>query len=230
MNMRSPCLLLLVLVLSISSSRAQTALVNGREGSLVFSGGKDSAYTSLVYKDPQGKILRVFQDGISFNYEKSSTDDLSPDKKYFFVNFSEQGDPEESSGQAGESDEYMCAFVHMENGCVETVETGQVCGGKWDSSGSWVGLDGTALGQIDYAKPTAGKLFQQYSAGDRSSTDVTPRVDAYLLEGTTFDNVLACDPVNATNKASYEGLLKLLERDKDELDADKVKQALKSAM
>lgn len=196
----------------------------------MFSGGKDGAYASLVYKDRQSRIFHVFQDGVSFSYEKSSAEELSPDKKYFFVNFSEQGDLEDSSGQASESDEYMCAFVRMENGCVETVETGQVCGGKWDKSGSWVGLDGTVFGQIDYAKPTAGKLFLQYSAGNRSSTDVTPRVDAYLLEGTTFDNILACDPVNTMNKASYEGLLKLLERDKDALDADKVKQALKSVM
>lgn len=130
MNMSGLCLLLLLAALSVSSSHAQTTLASGSGGSLVFSGGKDGAYASLVYKDRQGKMLHVFQDGMSFNYEKSSAEELSPDKKYFFVNFSEQGDLEDSSGQASESDEYMCAFVRMENGCVETVETGQVCGGK----------------------------------------------------------------------------------------------------
>jgi len=80
----------------------------------------------------------------------------------------------------------------------------------WRSSLSINGYD------LTKDSPTVDKVYKDYASGRKDLIQVSsPRVLAYFLEGTTFDNILACDPPREKNKKIYSDVLTLLERDGD---------------
>jgi hypothetical protein len=219
----------LLSVLSFTTFHAEAIRISDAEGAgdLVFSNAVDDTYTSLYYENSQGGRLDIFDGGLEFNYDEESDAYLSPDKTHFFVNFSETSSIEDGASSTFVSKEYMCAFVRMSDGCVVQVETGGICGGKWDATSQWVGIDGSIIRDLDMNPPTVSTVFREYSARIKdASAHSSPRILKYLPEGTAFDNLLACDPVSARNQKSYEKLLNLLQRDGDSTNAKKVSKAM----
>ena len=206
--------LVLLFVVALTSIQSWAASIQGVSGSLVYSGGTDGNFNSLVYKDKSGNILRVFDEGLNFNYDsRYDASNLSPDKTYSVVHFSESG---VLSGDAGTHTMYLCAFVRMSDGCVVSVETGEQCDGEWSGARQWHSSISNTSDYLLKNAPTVDKIYKDYASGRKDLTQVSsPRILAYFSEGTTFDNLLACDPPREANKKTYADLLTLLQRDDD---------------
>ncbi|WP_306716771.1 hypothetical protein [Burkholderia dolosa] len=182
----------------------------------------NNAYRSLRFKRPNGTMFTHFDEGLRF-YE-SGTNSLSPDKQYSIVNFSAEGDLADSSGVSVHS-EYLCAFVRMKDGCVVHVAQDAVCGGEWRPPHQW----SVNIEPIFDNSPNAADVYAAYSSKHKSGYQTSqPPVLAYLAEGTTFDNLLACDPPSASNRSAYSKLLIQLQRDGDTENTVKLKKILTS--
>ncbi len=218
--------LVLLFVFILVSTQLRAASVQEGSGSLVYSDGVDGNFNSLVYKTNSGGILRVFDEGLSFNYDsRYDAGNLSPDKAYSVVQFSESG----VGAQQEPEKIYLCAFVRMSDGCVVNVESGEQCGGEWSGARRW---SSSISSVVDYSfkeAPTVEKIYKDYESGRKDLTQVSsPRVLAYFLEGTTFDNLLACDPPRDTNKKTYTDMLALLQRDNDTKNLERLRVAMSS--
>ena len=200
--------------------------IQGEPGSLIYSGGVDGNFNSLVYKTNSGNILRIFDVGLSFNYESlADANNVSPDKTYSVVHFSETGVDEQNRIEKI----YMCAFVRMNDGCVVNVESGEQCGGEWSGARHWSSSINSVSDYSFKEAPTVSKIYKDYESGFKDLNQISsPRIRAYFLEGTTFDNLLVCDPPNDSNKNAYTAMLALLQRDGDTKNTEKLKAALKS--
>jgi hypothetical protein len=197
----------------LTSTKLMATTIQGVSGLLLYSDGVDGDYKSLVYKTNAGSILRIFDEGLSYNYNsKYDAGNLSPDKAYSVVHFSEMG--EEYEGRSNTI--YLCAFVRMSDGCVVNVSAGEQCGGGWVAPSLW--RSSLSINGYDLTKdlPTVDKVYKGYASGRKDLIQVSsPRVLAYFLEGTTIDNLLACDPPRDVNKKIYSDMLMLLESDGD---------------
>ncbi len=218
--------LVLLFVLILVSTQLRAASVQGGSGALVYSDGVDGNFNSLVYKTNLGGVLPIFDERLNFNYDsRYDSSNLSPDKAYSVVQFSESG----VGAQQEPEKIYLCAFVRMSDGCVVNVESGEQCGGEWIGARRW---SSSISSVIDYSfkeAPTVEKLYRDYESGRKDLTQVSsPRVLAYFSEGTTFDNLLACDPPRDTNKKTYTDMLALLQRDGDTKNLERLKAAMSS--
>ncbi|MGF6098834.1 hypothetical protein [Pseudomonas sp. 18175] len=219
--MKSFVLFLFCLMVSfrlVAASNQSTA------GTLVYSDGVGQEFRSLDYKTRSGRVLKIFDEGLRFSYDSQHDKAISPNKAYSVVHFSEEG--------VGESDarpdtKYLCAFVRMVDGCVVNVSAGEQCGGEWSTSSLWLSQQSNSGYDFSNDSPTVEGVYRDYMSGRKDQFKVTtPRVLAYLLEGTTFDNILACDPPSNLNIKTYNEMLMSLERDGDSHNFLKLRNAL----
>ena len=180
------------------------------------------AYQALYFKRSDGAMFTPFDEGLRF-YEPDANS-LSPDKQYSIVNFSAEGDLADSSGVSGHS-EYLCAFVRMKDGCVVHVARDAVCGGEWRAPHHW----SINIEPIFDNSPNAADIYAAYSSKHKTGYQISqPPILAYLAEGTSFDNLLACDAPSAYNRSAYLKLLVQLQSDGDAENAGKLKNAMTS--
>ncbi|WP_131723243.1 MULTISPECIES: hypothetical protein [Burkholderia] len=213
-------LFLFLAVLSVCV-RAQVN-VPGESSVLEYANRGHDAYQSLRFKRKDGAMFAPFDEGLRF-YEPG-TNSLSPDKQYSVVNFSAEGELADSSGVSVRS-EYLCAFVRMRDGCVVHVAKDAICGGEWQPPHQW----SVNIEPIFDNPPNAAEIYAAYSSKHKNGYQTSqPPILAYLVEGTTFDNLLACDPPSAGNRSAYSKLLVQLQRDGDTEDAAKLKKILTS--
>ncbi|WP_143135249.1 hypothetical protein [Burkholderia ubonensis] len=211
------------LLLAVLSACVQAQVsVSGESSVLEYTNRGHNAYQSLRFKRPDGTMFTPFDEGLRF-YDPG-TNSLSPDKQYSIVNFSAEGDLADSSGVSVHS-EYMCAFVRMKDGCVVHVAQDAVCGGEWRPPHQW----SVNIEPIFDNPPNAADIYAAYSSKHKSGYQTSqPLILAYLAEGTTFDNLLACDPPSAGNRSAYSKLLVQLQRDGDTENVAKLKKILTS--
>ncbi|WP_157652981.1 hypothetical protein [Burkholderia ubonensis] len=211
------------LLLAVLSACVQAQVsVSGESSVLEYTNRGHNAYQSLRFKRPDGTMFTPFDEGLRF-YDPG-TNSLSPDKQYSIVNFSAEGDLADSSGVSVHS-EYMCAFVRMKDGCVVHVAQDAVCGGEWRPPHQW----SVNIEPIFDNPPNAADIYAAYSSKHKSGYQTSqPVILAYLAEGTTFDNLLACDPPSAGNRSAYSKLLVQLQRDGDTENVAKLKKILTS--
>lgn len=211
------------LLLAVLSACVQAQVsVSGESSVLEYTNRGHDDYRSLRFKRPDGTMLTSFDVGLRF-YDPG-TNSLSPDKQYSIVNFSAEGDLADSSGVSVHS-EYLCAFVRMKDGCVVHVAQDAVCGGEWRPPHRW----SVNIEPIFDNPPNAAEIYAAYSSKHKSGYQTSqPAILAYLAEGTTFDNLLACDPPSAGNRDAYSKLLVQLQRDGDTENAAKLKKILTS--
>ncbi len=211
--------LLLFLAILPACVQAQVT-VSGELSVLQHTNSGQDAYQALHFKRPDGTVFTPFDEGLRF-YEPGMNS-LSPDKQYSIVNFSAEGDLADSSGVSVHS-EYLCAFVRMNDGCVVHVAQDAVCGGEWRLPHQW----SVSIEPIFDNPPNATDIYAAYSSKHKAGYQISqPPILAYLAEGTSFDNLLACDPPRARNRSSYLKLLAQLQRDGDAENANKLKKAL----
>ncbi|WP_177314372.1 hypothetical protein [Burkholderia ubonensis] len=211
------------LLLAVLSACVQAQVSGSGEPSVLeYTNRGHNAYRSLRFKRPDGTMFTPFDEELRF-YEPG-TNSLSPDKQYSIVNFSAEGDLADSSGVSVHS-EYLCAFVRMKDGCVVHVAQDAVCGGEWRPPHQW----SVNIEPILDNPPNAADIYAAYSSKYKSGYQTSqPPILAYLAEGTTFDNLLACDPPSAGNRSDYSKLLVQLQRDGDTENAAKLKKILTS--
>lgn len=201
--------------------QAQVSVSSG-SSALEYANGGQNVYRSLRIKRPDGTVFTPFDEGLSFY--KPDANSLSPDRQYSIVSFSAEGDLDDSSGVSVHT-EYMCAFVRMKDGCVVHVAQDAVCGGEWHPPHQW----SINIEPIFDNPPNVADTYAAYTSKFKSGNQVSqPPILAYLAEGTTFDNLLACDPPNAGNRSAYSKLLVQLQRDGDTENAVKLKKILSS--
>ncbi|MBU9679456.1 hypothetical protein KTF37_21650 [Burkholderia multivorans] len=194
--------------------------VSGESSVLEYANGGNNVYRSLRFKRPDGTVFTPFDEGLSFY--KPGANSLSPDRQYSIVSFSAQGDLDDSSGVSVQT-EYLCAFVRMKDGCVVHVAQDAVCGGEWHPPHQW----SINIEPIFDNPPNAADTYASYAAKHKNGYQVSqPPILAYLAEGTTFDNLLACDPPNSDNRSIYLKLLIKLQGDGDTENAAKLKKIL----
>ncbi|QEO27212.1 hypothetical protein [Xanthomonas translucens] len=207
--------------LSVTSvAQSQPLKLEGQFGTLVYSNKKSETYDSIVYEKKQGGRVKPFEDSLIFTPEAQ---DLSPDRSYAVVNFSEHGNLE-GGGKVIEQSKYMCAFIRMSDGCVVRVEEGEICGGTWENPSKWTTPGKNGKVDLESSTPKAVKIYSAYASGHKDGSQVSvPRILAYLPEGTTIDNLLACDPPTDSNAQTYSNFFMLLKRDGDIENAEKVR-------
>lgn len=214
----------LVFFVILISTPLRAAVVKGEVGSLVYSDGVDGDFNSLVYENKSGPILRVFDEGLNFNYDsRYDSGSMSPGKTHSVVHFSETGYGLQQKSET----RYLCAFVRMSDGCIVNVEAGDDCDGQWSESERWISSSGNVRDDFLKNAITSSEVYENYRSGIRDSTRVsTPRILAYLSEGTAFDNLLACDPPGLGNMETYTAMLRLLTRDGDTENSEKLTRAI----
>lgn len=199
------------------------ANISEAPGALMYSDESDGAYNSLVFRNRDGRIVRAFDVGLKYGFYG---DQLSPDKSYSVVNFSESG-VLSGDGESKSYDIYLCAFVRMSDGCITAVESGEQCGGEWISPSRWVSPLGDGNESLFNSPPSIEKVLKDYNSGRKDRSQISnPKVMAYLLEGTSFQNLLVCDPPGVSNKSSYEEFQSKLRRDGDAVNAKALEDAL----
>ncbi|WP_141723387.1 hypothetical protein [Burkholderia sp. A2] len=213
----------LFLFLAVLSAYVQAQVsVSDESNALQYTNREHNAYRTIHFKRQDGTIFTPFDEGLRF-YEPD-TNSLSPDKQYSIVNFSAEGDLADSSGVPVHS-EYLCAFVRMKDGCVVHVAQDAVCGGEWRAPHQW----SVNIEPIFDNPPNAADIYAAYSSKHKNGYQSSqPPILAYLAEGTSFDNLLACDPPSTGNRSAYSKLLAQLQRDGDAENADKLKKTLTS--
>ncbi|WP_199541979.1 hypothetical protein [Paraburkholderia kururiensis] len=213
----------LFLFLAVLSAHVQAQVnVSGESGALEYANRGHNAYRSLLFKRPDGAMFTPFDEGLRF-YEPG-TNSLSPDKQYSIVNFSAEGDLADSNSVSVHS-EYLCAFVRMKDGCVVHVAQDAICGGEWRPPHQW----SVNIEPIFDNPPNAADVYADYSSKHKSGYQTSqPPILAYLAEGTTFENLLACDPPSSGNRSAYSKLIVKLQRDGDTENAAKLKKILTS--
>lgn len=179
-----------------------------------------TATRSLRFKRPDDTMFSAFDEGLRFY--KPGANSLSPDRQYSIVSFSAEGGVDDSSGVSVLT-EYLCAFVRMKDGCVVHVAQDAVCGGEWHPPHQW----SINIEPIFDNPPNSADTYAVYASKYKGGYQVSqPPILAYLAEGTTFDNLLACDPPNAGNRSAYSKLLVQLRGDGDTENAAKLKRIL----
>jgi hypothetical protein len=213
----------LFMLLAVLSACVQAQVsVSGGSSVLEYANGGRNVYQSLRFKRPDGTMFTPFDEGLRFY--KPGANSLSPDRQYSIVSFSAEGDLDDSSGVSAHT-EYLCAFVRMRDGCVVHVAQDAVCGGEWYPPHQW----SINIEPIFDNPPNAAETYVAYTSKYKSGNQVSqPPILAYLAEGTSFDNLLACDPPNAGNRNAYSKLLVQLQGDGDTENAAKLKEILNS--
>ncbi|WP_341522387.1 hypothetical protein AABC73_02880 [Pseudomonas sp. G.S.17] len=211
-------------------TKLHASVVEGVSGTLIYSEGAGGSYNSLVYKSRNGMLLHVFDEGLKFDYDgRYDEGNLSPDKNYSIVYFTESGFLSGDNDAKGkEYKYYLCAFVRMADGCVLSVETGQQCDGEWDEAGRWNSSIESNDGHLPRHPITVDKIYEDYISGSKDTVQVSaPKILAYFPEGTSFDNLLACDPPRKENVAIYGELMVLLGKDGDFVNFEKLKAIMR---
>ncbi|WP_156966969.1 hypothetical protein [Paraburkholderia ferrariae] len=213
----------LFMFLAVLSACVQAKVsVSGGSSVLKYANGGHNVYRPLRFKRPDGTMFTPFDEGL--NFYKLGTNSLSPDRQYSIVSFSAEGDLTDSSGVSAHT-EYLCAFVRMKDGCVVHVAQDAVCGGEWHPPHQW----SINIEPIFDSPPNVADTYSAYVSKYKSGNQISrPPILAYLAEGTSFGNLLACDPPNAGNRSTYSKLLVKLQRDGDTENAAKLKKILSS--
>lgn len=211
-----------VIVFFLGNVSASESL-RGVGGSLLFEDGLNEGFQRVVYKMASGEILTPFDVGLFFYY---SLESLSPDKKKSVVQFSGKGVLEDATGGLvkGRSS-YMCAFIRMTDGCIVQVAEGEVCGGSWSDSGDWVTSTYVDGKHFFEGGPSVTEVYKQYMKKNKQLGGGA-RFYSILQEGTSIENILACDPLQDNNKNIYFNLLKALQVDGDISEAVKLERLL----
>lgn len=181
--------------------------------------------TLLVYTLPDGNTLQIFDHGLDFHYDADVfSNHRSPDRLFAMVPFSVSGTlfDEEVSEQAPVTLN-LCAFVRLNDGCITSVATGSQCGGDWAENHRWSSSLQENNAHLFENKTKIKEVYENYASRTNDGTRLSsPRVLSYLLEGTAFDNLLACDPPTPRNRNIYIKLRERLQSEGDFENSSKI--------
>jgi len=183
----------------------------------------------LIYKSAKGETYKVFDHGLNFHYNlKDQSSHNSTDGLYSIIPFSEIGtqeidDDNDTSSNPQEVTFYLCAFIRLSDGCITRTETGEQCGGEWGDGHTWHSRLYRDNSYLFESNTTAENVYRDYSSRRLDSIIVSsPRILAYLMEGTAFDNLLTCDPPTTKNVQTYIELRDALQADGDMENSGKI--------
>ncbi|WP_285960489.1 hypothetical protein [Pseudomonas tohonis] len=197
--------------------------LRGVGGSLLFENRLNEGFQHIVFKTPFGKTFAPFDTGFLFYY---SLESLSPDKTKSVVQFSGQGILEDATGvPIEERSIYMCAFIRMTDGCIAHVAEGEICGGGWNDQVTGP-LPHMLMVKIFSTIAPASARFTNNTWRKNTQPGSEVRLYSLLQEGTSIENIFACDPLQDNNRTVYFKLLEALQVDGDLSEAGKLERFL----
>ncbi|WP_233834733.1 hypothetical protein [Paraburkholderia sp. ZP32-5] len=157
-------------------------------------------------------LIQLFQDERLTNtggvvFERFDRSNISPSGDYAVLPLVRQGIldmPGENSKVQGR--EY-CPVVELHTGCVISMPTGEVCGGKWSAMHDrW--FDGSVDKTPEMLNRTT--IGAQHLWIKFSDQIVTIKMHDLMFENLGVENILICDPVTDKNKSYYVDIARQL--------------------
>ncbi|WP_157379331.1 hypothetical protein [Burkholderia ubonensis] len=152
--------------------------------------------------------------------EPPNTADISPSGQYVVVGRVETGTVWQGHGKPESvlSREY-CPVVEVRTGCITSDQTGEICGQGWTVGhpAQW-GTDEQTSTMLRSDRPSASSVLRYIEAGRPA--------DGVLRDHSGADNLLRCDPLSSSNRASYRKIAAALRTKSATSDARLIETAL----
>lgn len=127
---------------SINASEPTSTNISADGGIVTFENAIKDTWRSVYYSNQSVNKHQILKEHTSFATPES--DSLSANKKYLVINAVDSGTVEHGK-QKELYDRAYCIFVKMDVGCIVKKETGEFCGGFWDTTDSDWNLYGTLV-------------------------------------------------------------------------------------
>ena len=166
-------------------------------------------------------------------FAKGYPPQVSPSGKYAVLDVLRVGMVESGPNAAPESkSRQYCPVLDTASGCIISMQTGELCGGQWDTNNdTWIvgGMDKDDIdhGMLSYSFDGANVLWQEYLVSNRSKLPYS--LKAALKDNLGVVNMLACEPPKSANKDSYVKIARQLAKENDEADAKYIETSLAEA-
>lgn len=184
------------------------------------------------------RAVFVFPDGTTFGVlprtgqtntegteiEPPKAEDISPSGQYVVIGRVETGTVWQGQGKPESvlSREY-CPVVEVRTGCITADQTGEICGQGWTAGqpAQW-GTDEQTSTMLKSDRPSASNVLRYIEAGHPA--------DWVLRDDSGADNVLRCDPLSSSNRASYRKIAAALRTKSATSDARLIEAALSKGL
>jgi hypothetical protein len=185
----------------------------------------ESLGSDLVYGEPigeryltlallfNGEVVRTLRGNQTSGGAYQRRPVLSPDGAFALVSQVESTNVEGWDGATTYHEVAYCNLIELSTGCIAERDTGQFCSGSFTRDGKW---KTSIYPDISLAEVKPSAL--DYSSGKRVSAD-SPAL--------TFDNLLACDPIDANNVDTYRTIIEKNIFDLDPVQREGLERALK---
>jgi hypothetical protein len=189
----------------------------------------DRSWERAVFAFPDGtmfgllpRIGQLNTGGTEIEPPKSA--DISPSGQYVVIALAETGTVWQGQGKPETvlSREY-CPVVEIRTGCITSDQTGEICGQGWTAGqpAQW-GTDAQTSTMLKRDRPSASNLLGYIEAGNPA--------DGVLRNDAGADNVLRCDPLSSSNRASYRKIAAALRAKNATGDALLIEAALSKGL
>lgn len=145
-------------------------------------------------------------------FEDFDHGDISFSGNYVVVPLVRQGTLNFPGGKSQVEGREYCPVVDTRNGCVISMQTGEICGGQWSPNrDAWIdeNIDRTPE-MLTNRTMTATILWEKFSHLRENA-----KIRDLVKENLSIFNTLICDPVNDKNKKFYVLIASQLNREGD---------------
>jgi hypothetical protein len=156
---------------------------------------------------------------------------ISSSGKYAALDVLRTGNVEPGpSGGVEQSSKQYCPVLNTAAGCIVSMQTGELCGGDWSESDTWIvtGYQYNATkSMIEYKFPGANELWSQFL--ESVKTNGIAKIEQYLASNLGVANLMACEPPTIANKNSLALIAQQLRKEGDLSDAEFIEERLTAA-
>jgi hypothetical protein len=186
---------------------------------------------------PQGKKIRLFTDehftstgGVIFSppeYWK-----ISPSGKFavlVILRAGLLGDPQDKKVTSRQ----YCPVLNTTSGCLESVQSGEICAGEWDKKRdiwSVIGENENSTSIMlgtQFGNKSATEVWDDFSNKKLLLTNIN--LQERLEDNLGVTNLMACDPIQNKNRAIYQLIADQLHEEGDRADATYIMKRLDSS-
>jgi len=139
------------------------------------------------------------------------------------------GDPQDNKVTSRQ----YCPVLNTISGCLESIQTGELCAGEWDKTrDNWIvigeGDDATSimLG-TQFGSKSATEAWSEFSKKKVSFANI--KLKERLQDDLGVKNLMACDPIRDKNRAIYKLIADQLQEEGDSADSTYIMEKLNSS-
>ncbi|ARU90467.1 hypothetical protein B9K09_22025 [Pseudomonas sp. M30-35] len=126
----------------VNANNLNSTNITADGGIVTFENAIKDTWQTVYYSNQSANKHQILKEHTSFATPDS--DSLSANKKHLVINAINSGTLEYGK-QKELYDRAYCIFVKMDTGCIVKKETGEFCGGYWDTTDSSWNLYGTLV-------------------------------------------------------------------------------------